>query len=159
MASNETVQVNTSKAKVPVDLVDKVRILIRTLESDLDACDFKWTLFVAAATSFRYDSLLKPFPNAYVAKDIDDLRASISQIPAMSVLLEHLKTFYDESAPPMPIDACINDENIDLLYWCLINDKEPTLRSIYRSEVSTIFTFILTKIKPFAEPNKMNTKN
>lgn len=119
-----------------VDFFDKVNILIETLENDLDACDFKWTLFVAAAMSYKYDSLLKPFPNAYVTNkllNINNLRDTIRNIPALSVLLKKLRNCYDD----LSNDDCINEENIDLLYWCLIT-VEPTLKSVHRLNVSKI---------------------
>lgn len=126
----------------PVNLLDKVNTLIKVLESDLDACDFKWTLFVAAASSYKYDSSLKPIPSAYVANkvlNIHRLRDTISNIPALSVFLSILRKFRDQpTATTTTIDDCINDKHVDLLYWCLISAKEPTLKSIHRSNVSRI---------------------
>lgn len=131
-----------------MDVLNKIDILIKILESDLDACDFKWTLFVAAASSYKYDSSLKPFPIAYVANkvlNINRLRDTISNIPALSVLLQNLRNFRNEQTTLMTttittkIEDCIDDEHIDLLYWCLISAKEPTLKSIHRSNVSVEF--------------------
>lgn len=46
------------------------------LEKDFKAADIKWSLFVAAAFSFRYESCLRPFPPAFLksgVKDMDEL--------------------------------------------------------------------------------------
>lgn len=133
MKSN--VQLKEIQSNQSNDLIDKVNNLIEILENDLNACDFKWTLFVAAATNYKYDSLLKPFPNAYITDkvlDINHLREIIANIPSFSILLKKLRIFCDQPYP----DDCINDQNVDLLYWCLI--REPTLKSIERSNVSIL---------------------
>lgn len=112
---------------------DKVTSLIKALENDLDACDFKWTLFVAAANNYKYDSLLKPFPSAYVenkALNIGHLRETIASIPRFTILLQKLRNDSHK------IENCISDNAIDLLYWCLISVKEPALKSVRRSNVS-----------------------
>lgn len=46
------------------------------LEKDFKAADIKWSLFVAAAFSFRYESCLRPYPPAFMKcgiKDMDEL--------------------------------------------------------------------------------------
>lgn len=123
--------------------LEKANNLIKILENDLDACDFKWSLFVAAAINYKYDSLLKPFPSAYVANrilNINCLRDRIACVPDFCDLLEKLRHFCDH---PNTHDNCINDDTIDLLYWCLISAREqPVLKSINRSDVSIIW-FVL----------------
>lgn len=122
---------------------DKIPILIKKLENDLNACDFKWTLFVAAANSYKYDSLLKPFPNAYVVDKIlkiNRLREVISTIPHFSRLLCILQNIVNQTKPEENDD--ITDESIDLLYWCLIRAKDPTLKSVHSSNVSKFLVFI-----------------
>lgn len=46
----------------------KERVLQR-LESDLTSADLQWSLFIAALESYRHDSILRPFPSAYVVGD------------------------------------------------------------------------------------------
>ena len=46
----------------------KERVLQR-LESDLPSADMQWSLFIAALESYRHDSILRPFPSAYVEDD------------------------------------------------------------------------------------------
>lgn len=132
------------KSKQYLNITDKANDLLRILESDLEACDFKWTLFVAAANNYKYDSLLKPFPCAFVSNkilQINRLRETIAIIPEFSVLSRRLHIFCDH---PNFIDDCIHNKTIDLLHWCLIGDKakEPILKNINRSNVSKIGEFI-----------------
>ena len=46
----------------------KDRVLQR-LESDLSSADMQWSLFMSALESYRHDSILRPFPSAYVEDD------------------------------------------------------------------------------------------
>lgn len=46
----------------------KERVLQR-LESDLTSADLQWSLFISALESYRHDSILRPFPSAYVVGD------------------------------------------------------------------------------------------
>lgn len=120
-----------------IDLNDKIVSLIKKIENDLNACDFKWTLFVTAANSYKYDSLLKPFPTAYVANkllNINRLREVIASVPCFSRLLIILRNIVDQSKSDENHD--ITDECIDLLHWCLIRSKEPTLKSVHPTNVS-----------------------
>lgn len=128
---------NETESKQSMNSVDKAKSLVEILESDLDACDFKWTLFVSAANNYKYDSLLKPFPTAYVANKIlyiDRLREMIACVPAFDVLLPKLRSFCDHTS----MGNSINAEIIDLLYWCLISVREPVLKTVNRANVSII---------------------
>lgn len=64
---------NTQK-KVGQKIVDYFHRLV--LEKDFKAADIKWSLFVAAALSFRHESCLRPFPPSFIKcgiKDMDEL--------------------------------------------------------------------------------------
>jgi len=37
-------------------------VILRKLEEDVLVADFRWSIFVAAASSYRHDSVLRPFP-------------------------------------------------------------------------------------------------
>jgi len=39
-----------------------VDTILQQLEEDLLAADFRWSILVAAACSYRHDSVLRPFP-------------------------------------------------------------------------------------------------
>lgn len=136
---NPNLMDQSNKIERSVQLMDKVKSLIDIIESDLDGSDFKWTLFVASAANYKYDTLLKPFPSAYVANkifDIEHLRETIACIPTFAVLLTKLRNYCDRTNSR---DNSINDESINLLYWCLISVKEPVLKSINRINVSIVW--------------------
>lgn len=129
-------QLKEVRANEPIDMMGKIKCLITILTDDLDACDFKWTLFVTAANSYKYDSLLKPFPSEYATNkvlNINKLRETIATIPRFSHLLSILRNIVDH---PTQIENTIDDKCVNLLYWCLIIMKEPTLKSVNRTNVS-----------------------
>lgn len=131
---------NQQKAANSLNSKDKIVSLIKKIENDINACDFKWTLFVAAANSYKYDSLLKPFPNAYVDNkllNINRLRENIASVPSFGRLLSILRNIVDQSKSEEN-DENITAECIDLLYWCLLRAKEPILKSVHPSNVSKI---------------------
>lgn len=40
--------------------------VLQKLESDLSSAEMQWSLFMSALESYRHDSILRPFPSAYV---------------------------------------------------------------------------------------------
>ena len=111
--------------------------LMHVLQSDLAACDMLLSLLVSAASSYRFDSVLSPFPSDYVIKkekgeppekDIDGLvlrgyprrikgrglsyfpvfqRAVLDVLPPLDVVRTRLEND-DESFP---------DELLRILHW------------------------------------------
>lgn len=64
------------------DIVDenverKISSLKHLLEKDLKAADLKWSFFVAASNTYRYDSCLKPFPPMYIKNECKDIEALV----------------------------------------------------------------------------------
>lgn len=55
----------------------KISLLRHLLEKDLKAADFKWSLFVAATNTYRYDTCLKPFPPMYIKNECKDIEALV----------------------------------------------------------------------------------
>lgn len=55
----------------------KISLLRHLLEKDLKAADFKWSLFVAASNTYRYDTCLKPFPPMYIKNECKDIEALV----------------------------------------------------------------------------------
>lgn len=116
--------------------MEKVQKLIEILEKDLDACDFKWTLFAAAANSYKHDSLLKPFPTTFAdgkSLDVGRLRENIAKVPAFMILLDELRSANQNRTFD---NTELNEDTIDLLHWCLICVCDPFLKSVKRSNVS-----------------------
>ncbi|KAJ6643018.1 Protein mono-ADP-ribosyltransferase PARP16 [Pseudolycoriella hygida] len=99
------------------------------LEKDIEACDIKWSLFVAAAQSYRYHSRLNPYPPKYAIKekseyDIDRIRLTISNVPPIRQLIRQIKNK----------DKSLNEDVLDLVHWVVCSKSFPTLRSIAKQE-------------------------
>ncbi|XP_060806761.1 protein mono-ADP-ribosyltransferase PARP16 isoform X2 [Amyelois transitella] len=94
------------------------------LEKDFKAADIKWSLFVAAAFSFRYESCLRPFPPTYLKngiKDMDNLLSVVTDVPALDLVLQQLDNLENLTH--------ISDI-IDLLFYVLVRLKEPSLKTV-----------------------------
>uniref|UniRef100_A0A1B6C5N1 Poly [ADP-ribose] polymerase n=1 Tax=Clastoptera arizonana TaxID=38151 RepID=A0A1B6C5N1_9HEMI len=117
----------------------KLALVLEYLEKDLIAADLKWSLFIAACHSYRYDSCLKPFPSMYLkddVKDIDLMKEDIIKIPALNLVI-----FLKDS------EKChLEKSTIDLLYWVLIQQKEPTLKSIPNSEIDNVLKLVPSEL-------------
>lgn len=59
------------------DVEKKISSLKHLLEKDPRAADLKWSLFVAASNTYRYDSCLKPFPPMYIKNECKDIEALV----------------------------------------------------------------------------------
>lgn len=59
------------------DVKRKISSLKHLLEKDPKAADLKWSLFVAASNTYRYDSCLKPFPSMYIKNECKDIEALV----------------------------------------------------------------------------------
>ncbi|XP_053963918.1 protein mono-ADP-ribosyltransferase Parp16 [Anastrepha ludens] len=121
--------------EVAPDMLEKLNALRFLLETDLIACDAKWTLFVAAALSYRYDTQLKPFPPRFVSDqnglDIDALILVINDTPKLRVVLQNIvEQNFDE------FDADV----LDLLHHVLIVQREPMLHLVDDSEFDVILS-------------------
>lgn len=57
----------------------KYRVL-RKLETDLTAADFRWSLFIAALESYRHDSILRPFPSAFLEDGNKNFQALVGVV-------------------------------------------------------------------------------
>lgn len=115
------------------DIQSKAEALCCALETDLLACDAKWTLFVAAALSYRYDMVLKPFPKPYNQEqrgcNIDALTATINDTPKLSVMLQHIT---ERNCKELSIPV------IELLHWVIVVLREPALRLVDPEELNSI---------------------
>lgn len=59
------------------DIDKKIVSLKHLLEKDLKAADVKWSLFVAACNTYRYNTCLKPFPPMYIKNECKDIEALV----------------------------------------------------------------------------------
>lgn len=112
---------------------DKLKNIRDLLETDIDGCDIKFSLFVAAAQSYRHDSQLKPFPPNCITKnapDIDRLLKIIQDTPSLGEMLIHIKDKKTDE---------IKSEVIELIHWVLVSAKDARLQSIPKSDVCSHF--------------------
>lgn len=72
--SSATVDVLITKE----DIERKVQALKYMLEKDIKAADLKWSLFVAACQTYRYDNCLRPFPPMYIKNETKDIESLVS---------------------------------------------------------------------------------
>ncbi|XP_076644301.1 protein mono-ADP-ribosyltransferase PARP16-like [Halictus rubicundus] len=128
------------------DITKKVSSLKFMLEKDFTAADLKWSLFVAACNTYRYDTCLKPFPPMYIkneCKDIDALRKAIELIPPLTVILKALQE---------PDVYQRFGTTIELLYWVLIRLRDPYIKSINKDCYEAILRKVPSEIS-VAAPN------
>lgn len=114
--------------------------LRQALEKDIAACDIKWSLFVAAAQSYRYHSRLNPYPPKYATKekseyDIDRIKLTISSVPPLHKLLRQIKN-----------EEKLNDDVVDLVHWVVCSKSYPTLKSVTKDEVLHLIQFNLRSL-------------
>lgn len=128
------------------DVEKKISSLKHLLEKDPRAADLKWSLFVAASNTYRYDSCLKPFPPMYIkneCKDIEALRRAIESVPPLSVICKELSEagVYENYG-----------ETIELLYWVLLRLRDSYIKSVQKECYSTILRKVPLEV-PVAAPN------
>nr|XP_012140881.1 PREDICTED: mono [ADP-ribose] polymerase PARP16 isoform X2 [Megachile rotundata] len=128
------------------DIKKKILSLKHLLEKDIKAADLKWSLFVAACNTYRYDTCLKPFPPMYIkneCKDIEALRRSIELIPPLAVIFDALSEpdVYDRYGTA-----------IELLHWVLIRLRNPYIKSINKESYDSILRKVPSEMS-VAAPN------
>ncbi|KAG5306737.1 PREDICTED: mono [ADP-ribose] polymerase PARP16 isoform X1 [Acromyrmex echinatior] len=128
------------------DVERKITTLKQLLEKDPRAADLKWSLFVAASNTYRYDSCLKPFPPMYIkneCKDIEALRRVIESVPPLLVICKELGE----------TDVYQNyGEIIELLYWVLLRLRDPYIKSVQKEYYNSILRKVPLEV-PVAAPN------
>lgn len=128
------------------DVERKISSLKYLLDRDPKAADLKWSLFVAASNTYRYDTCLKPFPPMYIkneCKDIEALRKAIESVPPLPVIVKELgdSNAYENYS-----------ETIELLYWVLLRLKDPHLKSLQQGSYDSILRKVPLEM-PAAAPN------
>ncbi|KAK2583882.1 hypothetical protein KPH14_001156 [Odynerus spinipes] len=128
------------------DVEKKIILLKHLLEKDPKAADLKWSLFVAACNTYRYDSCLRPFPPMYVkneCKDIEALRRTVELIPPLAVIFRelHEPNVYANYGPA-----------IDLLHWVLIRLRDPYIKSISKENYDSVLRRVPSEMQ-VAPPN------
>ncbi|XP_051176079.1 protein mono-ADP-ribosyltransferase PARP16 [Leptopilina boulardi] len=124
----------------------KILSLKHLLEKDPKSADLKWSLFIAASHTYRYDTCLKPFPPMYIrkeCKDIDALRKTLETIPPLSIIYHELNepNVYENYGPA-----------IDLLYWLLVKLRDPHMKSVSKESFETVLKKVPSEMQ-VAPPN------
>ncbi|XP_067013516.1 protein mono-ADP-ribosyltransferase PARP16 [Anabrus simplex] len=134
--ATDGIDVATQPSKSP-SLADRKVVALRSLlERDPRAADIKWSLFIAACQSYRYDSCLKPFPPQYLKndnKDIDSLREVVDKTPALSLLIRHLQD---------PDVYQTSSDIVDLVYWVLVHFKDTRIKSIPKDQFNNVLSHV-----------------
>lgn len=124
-------------ANIPLSEINKIiSELIEILERDSNACELKWTLFVAAAQSYRYDSQLKPFPPFYQdgqSVNITELLSVIVQVPPLKSVLQVLLQMQGDGSRRF---YARYHKVLQLLHWNLLTLTDPSLKSVDKQNVS-----------------------
>lgn len=111
-------------------LVSEVRL---RLQSDLLSCDVLWSLLVAAGTSIRHDSLVKPYPPFLPStpdgnRDISQLRSLMKSLPSLEHVLQSLESSSSSSS----------SLSLRLLHWAVF----PRTFSLHYMTVSELETML-----------------
>lgn len=113
------------------------KALCKCLTEDTLAADAKWNLFIAASQSYRYDSCLRPFPPMFLTKtkekDINSLLNVIDNVPSFKLLKKLLSC---------PDKFPLSDKIIELLYWVLIQMREPSLKTVPRDKFNEVLSLV-----------------
>lgn len=114
----------------PLSYVQQVSNVLFQLNEDIEACDFKWSLFVSASQTYRYDSRLSPYPTQFISAtekyDIDQILSLIAKVPSFKILRRLLRLPNHGDAPA---------DVIDLLHWVLCKLADPFLQSVPKEQV------------------------
>lgn len=102
---------------------DAVRELICScLHRDPVAADLRCSLFVAAAQSYKRDSLLRPFPPRYISgdhKDFEELLADVNSLPGVRELVR--------------LRAGEGDRHLALAHW-ILSSKSFAVKTLQKED-------------------------
>ncbi|XP_019855808.1 PREDICTED: mono [ADP-ribose] polymerase PARP16-like [Amphimedon queenslandica] len=77
----------------------KVNELREALSKDMAGCDCLLSLFWSALSSYRHDTVLRPYPNQFILsngdKDIDGLRSVFKTLPGLNEVVQQLDSLDD----------------------------------------------------------------
>jgi len=123
------------------DLSDVCGKLCDRLLTDLLACDVQLSLFVAACSSYRQDSTLRPFPPMYMVegeRDVDSLLSDVKELPSLSVVLSMLEE-----------GKMLDVKVLKLLLWVLSGGpSQLKLRTLNKIEAAEVLSLADTANHP-----------
>ncbi|KAH7935296.1 protein mono-ADP-ribosyltransferase PARP16 [Rhipicephalus sanguineus] len=112
-----------SPVRSPQNSEDARLRVLEIIAEDVAAADLQWSLFVAALRSYRYDTVLRPFPTSFAdqatdTKRIDELRDVAARVPPLGALLpagSAAKSSTSAATGPKGVPR----ESWELLLWVL----------------------------------------
>lgn len=124
------------------EVSDVSRYVLERVQSDPLAADLTLSLFAAAVHSYRHDSVLRPFPPAFIKggseKDRKALEQAINELPMIVQFEKMLET--------------LPQSTLDLLSWHFSN-KSFTLKSRNKNHYYDILTLTGSREPTSVEPN------
>jgi len=112
------------------------------LLTDQLACDVQLSLFVAACSSYRQDSTLRPFPPMYMVegeRDIESLLAAVKELPSLTKVLAMLEEGEEMLEPNV----------LKLLLWVLSGGPSHLhLRTLNKVEATQVLALADTANHP-----------
>uniref|UniRef100_A0A1A8EVY4 Poly [ADP-ribose] polymerase n=1 Tax=Nothobranchius korthausae TaxID=1143690 RepID=A0A1A8EVY4_9TELE len=122
---------------------EAVRELVSScLHRDPVAADFRCSLFVAAAQSYKRDSLLRPFPPRYISlkiqKDFEDLLADVDSLPGVRDLVR--------------LQPGEGDHHLALVHW-ILSSKSLAVNTLERDEYAKLCNLMENDCTSAPAPN------
>lgn len=121
------------------------------LAADLAACDLQWTLFVAAAHSFRYDAKLSPYPARYTLRPPADGSGALEPFAECDIdaILKHIA-----AVPRLTriLWSKLSAGAVDLLHWVLCEHGAATVRvhTVPVAEHAAVMALVACETPPAA---------
>jgi hypothetical protein len=108
----------------------------RLIKIDLLALDFEVGALLAAAKSYKYETVLKPFPTTFLSDSNNDknykhLLETMQSLPAVNKWLSELNKF--------------SSEQLSVIYWFLISNDQYYQLKYCTSLTQVLFLLILMK--------------
>ncbi|KAL3866472.1 hypothetical protein ACJMK2_043767 [Sinanodonta woodiana] len=98
----------------------------KRIQDDVLATDLQWSLFVAALMSYRHDSVLRPFPPAFLnrhdEKDIKSLEKAVETVSTLSDLKQC---------------SSFSEQTVNLMKWVL-DSKSFTLKTLDKAQFQEV---------------------
>ncbi|XP_071107834.1 protein mono-ADP-ribosyltransferase PARP16-like [Haliotis cracherodii] len=105
----------------------KVQFIREKIKLDPLAVDMQWSLFSSAALSYRFDTVLRPFPPMFMSsdneKDTKSLEQAMREVPNMLRVGSSLSS--------------LSSKTIDLIHW-VMDSKSFTLTTLDKTRFAAI---------------------
>jgi len=105
--------------------------VVQWMQKDLLAADFRWSVFISAISSYRHDTVVRPFPPKYTTRiDINNVIKHHERLVKICADVPNLHRFLSQH-------STVNEEQLDVLHW-LLEPRTFSLRSCPKDIFSEI---------------------